>query len=289
MQTINTILRYSQLFGAAPLETTKNIKSLVLSLWTILIVTFYSWCSYVLTRTSLENETLISKITHTIYHINQLLILAVILVCCQRFKYRYRSFFYKVSLIIQDLLQEGHIINFEKMSLQHHRIMLGLLLLMISKLFCEFIINKNLAIQQNGYLLVPFVLTILCLSQYFFAMNLLRQILRTLNTIAKSFHEKDSNTNLSKLEFVQNTTMTTIVIVHDTVDSFGFVLLADSLATLLGVLIQLYELYDFWDLKEHPLEALDIARVGSQLIWIFLQLCKLWMLLYPQSAVKYEV
>ncbi|KAL9701242.1 hypothetical protein quinque_004683 [Culex quinquefasciatus] len=82
--------------------------------------------------------------------------------------------------------------------------------------------------------------------------------------------------------------MTTIVIVHDTVDSFGFVLLADSLATLLGVLIQLYELYDFWDLKEHPLEALDIARVGSQLIWIFLQLCKLWMLLYPQSAVKYE-
>lgn len=307
-----SMLKLSQLFGAAPYPLEISSQLMQNTIWRkikeiVLRFSLQIWRSalfFVLCWNVLEfvahfdgwQLSFFSRFLYSVVHAIHVVVFAVIVF----FSHRkvgtfYRNLVPKLERILDELKLYGMKVNLRKRMKVHRRIVTVSLILIVLFSSVDYFSRTStwMWFMSFAVFLLPYWVTILYLLQYFYVMGISCQIFKTIQRIIKDH----SLTQLLdypiqrhvrfNVEFLRKTTYSVTVLVQDTIDTFGFILLAETLDVLVNMTVALFEFHQFYNVDVTNIE--DALYLVCSVIWIGMQINLLMLILLPQSAVNYEV
>lgn len=196
---------------------------------------------------------------------------------------------------MEDFQEQGGAVNFRKRLTLHYRTISATLLL--SVLYCSLDYCGRPTIQMwmmsFAMFILPYWIMMSYISQYMFLLGIVRDISHCIKSMIEEIRQPDARyyviqtDSLFMLEFLRKNTHTITFLVQDSIDLFGFVLVAEMLATILCTTVIVFEYHQFDSIQSTS--DVDVFYAVCSLVWILMELFMLFSILSPQSSVRYEV
>lgn len=294
------ILKHSQFFGAAPYpidlslfsESSSNKLEKLLQflqlLWIISLYITCCSCSYFL-LVQVSGEEFIVAMFDILTSCLDMSTMTVIFVYSRRFKKKYRLVTTRIGAVLYAFQQHGLTIDISKLWRTHQFILLISITLIIPSCCCIFV-DGQLSSQFIAFVLVFFIeLTmVLCFTQYYYALGLIREILRCTNTMLKNINTLQNRSDASDtLSFIRQKIFILSTLIDEIIQMFGLLVIILLFTIVILGAVALYSTACFYD--QETVTFIDVCYLIENLLILALQILKLVLVTHPQSCIKYEV